>query len=239
MRIPLHSPLAPGDAHAWFARPASFTPEHVIRCGGILSAEERTRAERLRHQTDRTAFIVAHALLRVTLSAYLDGPPSGWTFEFAPRGKPRLAGRHAHSLEFSLTHTRGLVACAVARGPVVGVDVERVEAGSSRLTSLARYLSDDERTAAARLPAQRHGERFTELWTLKEAYLKATGEGLHDRLDTCSFRLGDDDRIELTRDGRAETGWRFLLTAPDDQSRLALAVAGREGVVAIGRAPPD
>ena len=96
-----------------------------------------------------------------------------------------LAGTPA--LAFSLTHTRGLVACAVTRGHAVGIDVEGI-----RPVPSAQHIADTRMTASeaaslASCAPEDLETRFLELWTLKEAYSKALGLGLQLPLDSRAF----------------------------------------------------
>ncbi|MER7224223.1 4'-phosphopantetheinyl transferase superfamily protein, partial [Streptomyces rubradiris] len=93
-----------------------------------------------------------------------------------PHGRPAVAGPAGDRLHFSLSHTAGLALLALAGRPV-GVDVERVP-GPGPAEDAARALHRAEREELARLaPGARPGA-FARCWTRKEAWLKATGEGL-------------------------------------------------------------
>src|SRR6185503_5857198 len=80
----------------------------------LLSPAERSRLGRLRRDVDRRGYALAHALLRVTLSPLVGSEPDSLTFEADIYEKPRLTP--TADVSFSLSHTNGLVACAVARG---------------------------------------------------------------------------------------------------------------------------
>ena len=97
---------------------------------------------------------------------------------YGERGKPALNDPH---VDFSITHTEGLVLCAVARGesPRVGADAEAIV----RIASLpieqlcARWFTDAER---AEFQAAPNAEQFARIWTRKEALVKYFGTGLSD-----------------------------------------------------------
>ena len=95
-------------------------------------------------------------------------------------GKPLLAGPGTDGLHVSLSHTRGLVGCVVARCPV-GLDCEP-RARAARLGALRvarRRFSPAEVAALERLPPGRARDAaFLRMWTLKEALVKATGRGI-------------------------------------------------------------
>ena len=93
-------------------------------------------------------------------------------------GKPFFVNHP--ELHFNLSHSGNLVACALGHRPV-GVDVQQLVADLR--PSLVRYIMSDQEIAAldALTTASAKSLLFTQLWTLKESYVKATGRGLsHD-----------------------------------------------------------
>jgi 4'-phosphopantetheinyl transferase len=172
------------EVHVWLV-PVAGAPE----CIAFLDDEERERATVFRDEAARRRFVVTHGALRLVLGRLTGTPPD--LLRLARRcglcggtdhGKPRLP---SSDLDFSISHSGGMAAIAVARGRKVGVDVERVRqrtdvmavAGSSFSPAEQRRIespaTDEERRAA-----------FFHCWTRKEAWLKATGLGLAGGLDT-------------------------------------------------------
>lgn len=113
----------------------------------------------------------AAAYLRHVLGTVTDRPPGSLRFAAGPHGKPALAG----GPEFSLAHSGALVMVAVSAQAPVGADVEQMRPG---LTEVARFFSPAEQDRLAALPEPQRDLEFFALWTLKEAYRKATGEGI-------------------------------------------------------------
>ena len=92
-------------------------------------------------------------------------------------GRPSLAPPFAATgLHFNLAHTHGLVVLAAGRVAGVGVDVEAL-GKRVRLEVAERYFSAAEVAELSALPVDARAARFLRLWTLKESYLKATGQG--------------------------------------------------------------
>jgi len=174
------APLAERELRAYYAFTAAVAdPERADRCRALLAAEEREREQRFRFVEDRQSYLLAHALVRSVLGQLCGAEPAALRFEAGPHGRPELCWpERAPRLRFNLSHTRGLVACAVALERDVGIDVEHIDRRVD-IDQVARSVfSDAERSALGRLAQERRRLRFFELWTLKEAYIKAVGKGL-------------------------------------------------------------
>jgi len=189
----------------------------------LLDPSEQARAMRFRNRADQAAYVAAHALLRHMLSEALGGDPRAWAFETGPFGKPALAASHLRLRpHFNISHTRRLVACAIAGVPV-GVDVE---AGDGEPSSVvAERFAPGERAMLGRAAGDGYRAMFFRLWTLKEAYFKATGEGLSGRLDRPAFQIASRKALfERPEDAGL---WQIFEFAPGEAHRLALVVQRR------------
>lgn len=172
--------LPPGDCQVWWVdleRVASLLP----RLHALLDPAERDRCARYLLTEDRARYLVAHALVRLLLSAQLGVSPSQLRFDTRchrcgrAHGKPRLSG---DGPAFSISHAGGRVAVALTAGAPVGVDVG-VLVGEPDLDHLIlSALAPQERTALAALGPADRLTAFLTLWVRKEALLKATGDGL-------------------------------------------------------------
>ena len=151
--------------------------EHGPFLASLLDEREHSRARAFRFAGDRDAFVAAHGLLRLALSAASDVDPHAWAFSATPAGKPELTGTH-RGLEFSFSHARSIVACAVAPAGAIGVDVEEIPAAPPDAALLAQCCTPAERALLRALPAGEAATAFARLWTMKEAVLKALGTGL-------------------------------------------------------------
>ena len=195
----------------------------------LLSPDERARHARFVPAHARRDFAAAHALLRVALSARIARPPRDWRFVADARGKPRItaAGSDRSVPAFNLSHTDGVVACAVSadRGIDVGVDVERIDRRVEALDLAQRYFSCSEIRALEDCAPADRAARFIDIWTLKEAFVKAVGDGLACPLDGFGFVFDDPASIRLETlipAGRAR--WQFGLFRVVGDYRLAVAV---------------
>ena len=128
---------------------------------------------------------------------------------------------------FSLTHTRGVVGCAVTRAGDIGLDLERVDRAAEALDSVAAFLAPAELAVIEACTPGQGAPRFTELCTLEESDVNGLGCGLSLPLNSFSFSFDGAQSIELIATGES-AGWRFLLVAPSSATRLALAVQPRD-----------
>lgn len=209
---------------------AELSEDGVRAAVAQLSADERSRHDRFRQASDRRDFALAHALLRRSLSACGDRAPHEWTFTTAAHGKPALA--HDVGLAFNLAHTDGLVACCVGRDAALGIDVEKIGRRVDARTLAERFFSPVEVDEIERCPEPLRQTRFIEIWTLKEAYVKAIGDGLAHPLDRFAFHFDGGSRLRFqgirsrrARRGRSRctglpmaTGWRLPSTAEAKQN---------------------
>jgi 4'-phosphopantetheinyl transferase len=219
--------LSGGDVYVRYRRTACVTEDTLQAAGALLSNEERSRCQRFHFEHDRHEFTLAHALLRTMLSAFDDVAPQDWRFESDSDGKPAVApGVTSSPPSFNLSHSHGLVACAVAIHGDVGVDVESVIRTTDWRSILPRYFSAAEVAQIDRLPVTEQAGRFFELWTLKEAFAKALGVGLSQSLDATSFDLAGTGTIASSLpDGVRADAWQFALYQPAPDHRLAVAVS--------------
>jgi 4'-phosphopantetheinyl transferase len=226
--------LSSGEAHLWYARTAAVAADaaRLDACRALLADDERARAARFVFDRDRRLFIVAHALVRCTLSRYAPVPPQAWRFAAGSHGRPRISGPLVDDLDFNLSHSAELAACLVARGMVLGVDVECV-AREAPLAVADHYFAPAEVAALTELPAAGQPRRFFELWTLKESYIKARGLGLSLPLDRFAFALDDGaaPTISFVPPIEDDPGaWRFSLLEPAPQYLAATALRPPPGV---------
>lgn len=225
------SASSPVDVYIWFQETECLDPEALALADQVLSPEERRQRDRFRFPEDRRDYSAAHSLLRGSLSRRAASRhPSGWHFEKNAFGKPYLSGGTDEeiAMEFSLSHTRGFVACAIASARV-GIDVERTRQNFDYQEIAQSNFSRREIEALEQLPAEARSVRALELWTLKEAFLKAIGRGLSIELDSVDFELSPSGAILLHPPGDVDTNsWKFALFVPRPEVWMAVAIESRE-----------
>ena len=194
----------------------------------LLSPDEHERMARLVFERDRQRFLLTRALVRTMLSRYAAVTPAGWQFIANVHGRPEILDRPAGvpDLRFNISHTDGLIACAVTIGREVGVDVEHV---GRRLTQdvAARFFAPAEVAHLQSLPEDDQERLFFDYWTLKEAYIKARGFGLALPLGDFAFHLAAAGAPAISFEPSMPDDpatWQFLQDWPTPTHRLGLAI---------------
>lgn len=174
----------------------------ISDCFSRLSEVEQTRAAAMQSPAARTSFILTRALLRVALGNALGCDPGTFVFEYGIHGKPALK---ECPLSFNVSHTPGMSLIAFGEVPFLGVDVERLKARKA-LRQLARaVLHENEFRAWDQLSEADQPLAFLRSWTLKEAFLKATGLGLQGGLKSVSIDSHSGRLVAIpARDGDPE-----------------------------------
>ncbi len=203
-------PLCGDDVHVWGAA-LDLPAVRLASLNELLSPDERRRAGGFRFDVDRRRFIAARGLLRVILGHYLGMPPRQVTLTYGEQGKPQLAPSAAPAdLSFNLAHSAGLAVYALRWGRPVGVDLEEVRSLPDLAELVAGTLSPREQAQLSGLPLEQQTEAFFKCWTRKEAYLKATGQGLAGDLSQVEVSLapGEPARlISVNNDVLAAAQW--------------------------------
>lgn len=236
-------PPALGPADVWYAYPDCVSEAQLTELRRTLSHEEGQRARSFHFERDRTSFIVTRALLRLTLSRYVERAPAAWVFASNAHGKPALdPGTESPGLHFNVSHSPGLCACIVA-GDEVGIDVENLTRPAP-LGAVDRYFTRWEREDLWSRPEPERSARFFQYWTLKEAYLKARGLGFALPLGQIGVAIeGEQAELRLAA-GCADDASRWLLktwrATPDHQASVAvrrslldLRIAARWGLPGV------
>jgi 4'-phosphopantetheinyl transferase len=185
--IPL---LADNALHIWLALADEHGPS-LPRYTQYLSPDELQRAGRLRLPKLQERFIISRGLLRALLGRYLDCRPELIQFAFSLQGKPYLpASVSSGQLQFNLSHSRDAIVLALRLKEPVGVDVEYMRDSLDFVSLARRFFSEQEHRDISSIAGLEQKKAFYAHWTRKEAYLKATGQGLSGLQETASLESG-------------------------------------------------
>lgn len=192
-----------------------------------LDAREQAQHAAFYFARDRKIYLAAHALMRAVLSECIGLPPRDLLIRKDRWGRPVWQGSDgAHKIHFSLSHTHGLVACAVCGWPEVGLDVEPLDRADVDTLALAGTFAVQERHSIESAAPHTRAATFFSYWTLKEAYSKARGLGLNLPFADFAFRKvnGRQPQIEFLSDSADDPRrWSFWLNMVGPSHVLALA----------------
>lgn len=155
--------------------------DHSIVSFEALSADEISRANRIRDPVARVGFIASRGTLRALVARLTGCSATDVELSYDMCGRPALAGS---DIDFSITRRDGIALVAITRGARVGVDVENLER-LGNIDSVVEMFSHAERQSIRGLSGQVRYVRFAEIWTAKEAWAKAEGCGIAKALTAC------------------------------------------------------
>jgi 4'-phosphopantetheinyl transferase len=115
--------------------------------------------------------------LRKIIADYMEVNPNDIIFQYTPKGKPYISNSPIH---FNLSHSNEIAVYAVTFNKKVGIDIEYNSNISSILELSYANFSKKECALISTLSLPEKQKMFFKLWTIKEAYLKATGEGIEN-----------------------------------------------------------
>jgi 4'-phosphopantetheinyl transferase len=174
----------------------------------FLTPDEKDRADRLRFCNLRRSFVVTRGSLRCLLGRYLDIHPADIRLHYGPKGKPSLAS--ATGIGFNVTHSGDLAAFAFTRDCPIGIDLEQVHPVNEAQQIADRFFCPEEAADIMALPPSERQRAFFRCWTRKEAYIKATGDGLSTPLSQFRVALEPNEParfIHVSHDRNAAKAW--------------------------------
>jgi len=216
----------PKSADIWLLDFSKLTENQIANFSNFLSPEELARAQTV--QRKKNNFLATRTLLRKVLAFYT-GLPSG-SLEFARReqGKPYLTNAPS-PIYFNLSHSSNFAALAVSAQAEIGIDIETIRPRNF-LAIAERYYHADELKQLLETAEAEQEQLFFKLWTLKEAFFKATGGGISSGLDKAIF---DTKSKNITAHfaaelGEHETAWQFHQKLITPTTLVALALQATE-----------
>ncbi|MFB9328397.1 4'-phosphopantetheinyl transferase family protein [Paenibacillus aurantiacus] len=161
----------------------------------MLTEEEIERYRAYRTNVKRKEFLLGRMMMKQLLGRKYGQSPQAVKLGKNAYGKPTYPGEW----QFNLSHANGTVAFALARHRRIGIDLEFME--PSNLNLVHHICSAEERDyLQAKTGAELHA--FYEIWTKKEALIKAAGTG---------FAMDPKEiRVALGAQQGQRDGWLFL-----------------------------
>lgn len=196
-----------------------------------LDRDERTRAGLFHFQKDRKRFIARHGILRMILGRYLGVKPSEVRFYRGKNGKPALTETFGkETIRFNLSHSDSVALFAFSRNHEIGVDIEQIRDIPEMDHIVELSFCPREKAFFRALPQGNRRDAFFDYWTRKEAYIKATGEGLSQALDRVDVTFVPREAAKLVRiegDSIRASRWSIQELKPVFGFAAAFAVEGQ------------
>ena len=222
--------LPRNSVHLWWAECNESAPDAGVSCPDVFDDCERSRWADMARASRRARFGASRRLLRHVLSSYSPVADAAWRFTCDRHGRPTIhSPSPAGDLWFSLSRTRGLVACVVARDPRVGVDVECIDSRIDSKCIARRFFTATEAAALRQLGTNERTDRFFQLWTAKESLVKALGVGLAMPLNAFNVELDPPAITSTDAAIRAAAPWTLWVDRPTRHHVLAVSAARSDG----------
>lgn len=196
--------LSDNEIHLWRIIPQEVTEQSQLdSLKSLLSDIELKKVQRYRSEEARNRALITRAFVRSVLSRYTGLKAKNLIFDISEHGKPEISNTSL-PLRFNISHNNNLIICAVCLVDDIGCDVESLSRKISSDSIAKRYYSVNEYQTLQTLSPNKQKALFFAYWTLKEAFVKATGKGISQGLDTFSFQIGSankatfNDNIELS-----------------------------------------
>lgn len=209
----------------------------------LVQAEEKERISRFMFRRDAKSALAGRLLLRKLVADVLGIPWGTVAFERTEHGRPCLSAAQAAAVgrvDFNVSHQGAYAVLAAEADVAVGVDVMEVKAPPGRsvdifLASMRRQLSPAEWEHVRAFPDEwLRLSAFYRLWCLKEAVIKARGDGLTFALQRLSLSPGTPPpappptpvtlHTTLAIDGTHDPTWHFQETMLDATHPVAVAL---------------
>lgn len=194
-RIPMRYPvLSRNDVHVWRAS-LDLSASQIDLLDQTLSEDEHRRSIRFCFEKDRRRYVAARGLLRILLSRYLGTIAGQIVFEYQKQGKPMVANDlEGKTIQFNLSHIDELAVYSFALNRPVGIDIENLSRSIDFESVAWQFFSPREVSKLLGVAKPLRKRAFFACWTRKEAFVKATGEGLSRPLDQFDVSLapGED-----------------------------------------------
>ncbi|MGF1494762.1 MAG: 4'-phosphopantetheinyl transferase family protein [Microcoleaceae cyanobacterium] len=225
------------QVHIWRAD-LQVSAETIQQLQSTLSTDESQRAARFRFNKDRFAFIAARGILRKILSQYLGCSSRSIQFSYSSKGKPTIEPEFLNTLgqnpqvshpqlypQFNLSHSQGIAIYGVTLNRQIGIDLEWMRPIES-LALAERFFSPTEYQQLKSTPINEQTALFYQLWVCREAYLKATGEGIA-ALQKIEVNLPNSEQFQIIRDQQSLNHWTLQQLHVTPGYKAAIAIEGK------------
>ncbi len=184
--------------------------------------EERYQKKILRYHfwEDRQRSLLGHLLSRYAIMQQYHLNNDDIKVVENAYGKPHIKGYR--EIHYNISHSGDWVVCALSQS-VIGIDIQKIE--GMKFSIVENCFTEDERKYLLSLGETQQLTAFYDIWTLKEAYVKAIGKGLSHPLNEFSIlKLGKDFKLFTKESLQKEYFFKKYST----EAGYSLSVCSRE-----------
>lgn len=219
--------------HIWHF---SFAPHHKAdRYWNVLTKDEKERADRFYFDKDRMAWLFSRGILRTILSQYLGIKPDAIRFQYTSYGKPFLDPlQNPAGLHFNVSHTHHCILYAFTKNIDIGIDVEYLKSDIDHQGIAKNFFSPYEYQLLTNANHEQQNTLFYKIWTCKEAFIKAIGQGLSYPLADFDVAVQENEPAKvLNIKGEPHEANQWTLHSFTPADRYIAAIATRQPVQQI------
>ncbi len=221
---PVTLTLKPGEIHIWHAQMSAHF-EEILSFTQVLAPDEQMRAARFKFPIHQQRYVIARGILRQLLARYLKCPPQEIDFHYTQYGKPLLASPISNPrLYFNISHSENIALYAFSLTADLGVDIENIRADIEAENIAERFFATEEVQMLKHLTAEQKIAAFFAIWTKKEAFIKAIGQGLTFSLQDFVVNLAHDSKSLVSISKGHAQDWSLLTLVPEPGYIAAIAV---------------
>ncbi|MFT5426724.1 MAG: 4'-phosphopantetheinyl transferase [Gammaproteobacteria bacterium] len=161
----------------------------------VLSEDEQERADKLKIEDKRQQYIITRGSLRKYLGLLTEADPAVFKFKYLKHGKPVLEEKPQYAdISFNVSHSNDIALVAISQKHNIGIDVEKINYETDHQALVTRFFSKAEQSEFNNYSESSKAKAFCACWTRKEAFIKATGDGVTYGLE--SFDVSVDPEVQ-------------------------------------------
>lgn len=184
--------LSKTKIHLWL-----FQNDETSKLSEVLdhfsSFEIRKKANRFHFHRDKIRSTHTHSALNLLLLFYSSGSIRHSDIIKNNFGKPLIKDS---DICFNLSHAGDYALIGFTKNNPIGVDIELVKENHELISLAKRFFHKDEIDALTLIDSEKRTDYFYEIWTKKEAVIKAFGKGLSQDLNSFSVTSNDSVKIQ-------------------------------------------
>lgn len=194
----------------------------------LLSFNEKEKAQKFNLVGDKERYIIAHGFLRILLSKYLKISAYDLVLTKGRHGKIELdKNQNSKKISFNHSHSENRVVLSFTKFKEIGVDVEKIREIPNCVELAQNFFCRNESLKVEQSKDDKKLDVFFKLWTIKEAFVKATGEGLSQSLDSFCVSSKNSFKIFELNNWLEKSEWEYLLPNIDKNYACAVVIKNR------------